>query len=483
LALFAFLAIANNVPTEEAGVIVLTDKNFDEVINSHNYTLVEFYAPWCGHCQKLAPEYAKAAQRLQKEGSSVKLAKLDATTEKEVATRFRVGGFPTLKFFTFGTPVEYKGGRTEQEIVNWIKKKTEPPLRQAKDLDYFEDQIRDFDVVVVFWGDESQPGFSTFEQVSKSGIEEAEFLWATDPEIKEKYRRDPAVQVTVYKRFDDFQVNYDDELQFEALKAWVVRNTFPIVIDFTGKTTDLIFGRDQIPKVLLFVEKSEKSEVAAKVFRKVAEKVFGQARFVQISFTDSTANKITEFVGVKQTDLPAIRLVATSEQGSKSKYKFEEDITFENIIKFLQDYNSKNLRSYLKSEDPPANNNGPVKTVVATTWKKIVLDPSKDVLVELYAPWCGHCKKLAPEYEKAAARLQADYPNVILAKMDATANEIDGVSANGYPTLKWYPAFKKHLPQDFASDIRSEEAIVNWVEKKASHKKNASDQKPISDDL
>ena len=81
-------------------VVVLTGQNFDDlVLGSKDVWLVEFYAPWCGHCQKLEPEWNEAATKLK---GQAKLGKVDATVETALASRFNVRGYPTIKVFDYG---------------------------------------------------------------------------------------------------------------------------------------------------------------------------------------------------------------------------------------------------------------------------------------------------------------------------------------------------------------------------------------------
>merc|ERR1719347_360045 len=77
---------------------------------------------------------------------------------------------------------------------------------------------------------------------------------------------------------------------------------------------------------------------------------------------------------------------------------------------------------------------------------EMVFQEKKDVLLEVYAPWCGHCKKLEPEYEKLAKKVTKDIDDyVVIAKMDGTANDspTDDIDWSGFPTLKYIKAGSK----------------------------------------
>ena len=58
-----------------------------------------FYAPWCGHCKRMKPEYAKAALSMKEKGVSGKLAAVDTTVHRALGQRFEIRGYPTILYF------------------------------------------------------------------------------------------------------------------------------------------------------------------------------------------------------------------------------------------------------------------------------------------------------------------------------------------------------------------------------------------------
>ena len=102
-------------------VVTLTAENFESlVLDSTEHWMVEFYAPWCGHCKNLAPEWEEAAQKLS---GSVKLGAVDATVHESLAQKYGIKGFPTIKVFTAGKKsnkvVDYEGARDSPAIVEY----------------------------------------------------------------------------------------------------------------------------------------------------------------------------------------------------------------------------------------------------------------------------------------------------------------------------------------------------------------------------
>ncbi|RFU81970.1 disulfide-isomerase erp38 [Trichoderma arundinaceum] len=118
-------ALAGSVAAKSA-VIDLIPSNFDKLVFSGKPTLVEFFAPWCGHCKNLAPVYEELAVSFEHAKDKVQIAKVDADSERDLGKRFGIQGFPTLKFFDGKSkePQEYKSGRDIDSLTKFITEKT-----------------------------------------------------------------------------------------------------------------------------------------------------------------------------------------------------------------------------------------------------------------------------------------------------------------------------------------------------------------------
>jgi len=460
---FAFaIAFAAAEFQAEDGVLVLGDDTLDEALKAYEFVLVEFYAPWCGHCKRLTPEYAKAAQQLKDAGSSVALAKVDATEEKEVASRFGVRGYPTLKWFVNGKDTEYNGGRTAAEIVQWINKKTGPSYKTISSAEELEALKSSSEVVVVGFASADSAEFNAVELAARMS-EEIEYAIVSSADVATA-AGEAFPSVVLFKKFDEGKVVFSGAFEAAAINSFAASNSVPLVSTFSQQSASKIFGSGIETHFLYFNDASAAShEAAMAALGKVAAEFRGKTLFV---FVPASEERVMSYFDFSASDLPKAILVSLG-SGDMKKFAFDKEITAENIHAHVSAFHAGELKPTLKSEEAPADNSGPVTIIVGTNFNDIVLDSTKDVLIEFYAPWCGHCKSLAPTYEELGAAF-ANTESIVIAKVDATANDIDhpAVHVQGFPTILFFPANNKNEPQTYEGG-RDLESLVAYVKEHA----------------
>ena len=369
--------------TEEEDVLVLTTDNFDEAVAEFKFLLVEFYAPWCGHCKSLAPQYAQAAATLKEEGGDIRLGKVDATVETKLAEKYEVRGYPTIKFFKNGAgPLEFQGGRQAAEIVNWLKKKTGPAATTVDSVDTLKSMAEKDDVLVVgFFKDQDSDAAKAFLEVA--GVtDDLPFAITSTDEVFAEYKVEKE-GVVLLKKFDEGRNDLFDGLTSEAIKAFISSNSMPTVIEFTQESAQKIFGGEVKNHLLLFISKGDdKFDSVLEQYKGAATPFKGKVLFIYINIDDDDNQRILEFFGMKAADCPSYRYINLGED--MTKYKPESDeLTTDAISAFVQGVLDGKQKPHLMSEDVPEDwDKNPVKVLVGKNFNEVARDESKDVLVE-----------------------------------------------------------------------------------------------------
>lgn len=472
--IFVLLCLA--VASEEA-VLSLEASSFDQALSDNEHIMVEFYAPWCGHCKQLAPEYEKAAKVLKDAG--IALAKVDCTSDENrpICTQYEVRGFPTMKWFTSGSPAAYEGARTSSAIVDFAKKRSGPPSVALDSSSVSEFVGRDLYVFGLFSSEES-PEFVDFLEFAKKNRDDYTFGHSFDSEFAASISEglnSPAYVLGA--SFLEVPITFEGTFNDESFTAFLKAESFPLVAEISGENFMKFVDR-KLPLVWLFVPSSEieadSNAPTINAAKEVAADFKGKTSIVYLDGEKYEKHK--EQMG-HTGPLPAI-MIEDLQSNKKFIFDVTQDVSPESIRSFIQAFIEGSLEAFLKSEEIPASNDEPVTVIVGKSFESIVLDSSKDVFVEYYAPWCGHCKQLAPIYTELGEAFQ-DEENVIIAKVDVTANDVPE-DIKGFPTLIFYPAGStESIKYEGARDLASMESFVRQNKKSVS----TADGTSVKDEL
>jgi protein disulfide isomerase family A protein 3 len=253
----------------------------------------------------------------------------------------------------------------------------------------------------------------------------------------------------------------------KALHGLVGHRTMSNVAQFKGPLVVVNYDVDYIRDV-------KGSNYVRNRVIKVAQKL--KAEGLNVNFAISNGDEFKQELGEFGVDYTPGEKVVIGRGVNGEKYISAGGDIVATLEQFARDFVAGKLEQHLKSEPIPEPNDEAVVTVVAKNFNEVVNDESKDVLIEFYAPWCGHCNTLAPVYEEVAQKLKKEN-SVVLAKMDATANDVpSGYDVKGFPTLYYAPKGDKQNPLKYESG-RDVDSFVKFLAEKSTDGLSGYDKK------
>jgi len=392
---------------EAPTALELTEANFkDEVKTGPHFVM--FFAPWCGHCKRLAPVWEQLAVKYNtQEAPEVRIGRVDCTQQTALCSAQDVTGYPTLKFFKDGFEkedgVKYRGNRDAAALEKFIAEKlgNEVPEEAGKAPESAEATVNEGLTVL------SVASFKT----------------------------------TVGKG--------DTFVKFYA--PWC------------GHCIKLAPTWDQL----------------AKVFEKDDE--------VKIAKIDCTEHQSV----CQENDVKGYPTLAYFRNGRKIEtYKgaralgeLKDFVVTQRELAAAGEANEEGKVPTAADDKPAAAPASAVVKADKNNFDEVVKEGL--VFVKFFAPWCGHCKRMAPTWEELAQHYK-DVDSVTIAHVDCTAGDnenrelCDGQGVNGFPTLL---IFKDGKKVEEYNDKRNLDAFKSFVEKHSKEEDEKKEEAVAKDEL
>eukprot|EP00388_Colpodella_angusta_P036806 GDKK01039875.1.p1 GENE.GDKK01039875.1~~GDKK01039875.1.p1 ORF type:complete len:576 (+),score=128.11 GDKK01039875.1:123-1730(+) len=474
--------------------------------------VVMYYAPWCSWSKRLLPLFEEASRVLD---GKVIFAKVDCVANPGIRDSEHVREYPTVKFHVDEQVMLYDGAHdSANRIVKWVTAHvdTDRHIATTEELDKFLGP-RDIHAVAFFPNEKSIQIKGAYDRVSRhfddilfgetSQVDVIKHLLTRHPPLvklleskalsgKAWENRCLMFVVTNHPDVDDrygllvteseaFEVtneaeSEDDpriEAEINRMHSFILGMRTPSILTFSQTTTDKVFS-DPRPLVILFDNTplpTLQTSIMYKAFKASAQQNKEKFMFLFSGTQNPYQKRLADLGAIEEGDLPAIRLLTLNPDGhahfypalkykgptKESLHSFVDEKSGVALIDvFLGDFSKGIVKPYLKSEPIPTYANNAVVDVVGLTFDKIVKEDDKDVFVVLYAPWCGHCKRMEQPLTQLAEHLSG-VDSLTIARMDATRNEAQDISVQAFPTIKFFKG--RRFDSDPAKNFTASQAL------------------------
>ncbi|CAD8123194.1 unnamed protein product [Paramecium sonneborni] len=429
------------------GVLQLTRKNFQQAINENPRLLVKFYIEECKYCGQMKPVFIKLAEMLKEYGFV--LGEVNAQEHKVLAAKNNAKSYPTLKLFKDGVSQDFPNSSDSVQLLfefalqNAYNQFTN--LQTQEEIDLFIKRSN-FAILKYVNNDDDLQLLAKDDLGIKYGI-------VVNPELQKAH---PSKYTLYHKELPQL-LNYDGE--FNGLQEWISTNGYLDIFSFTEQEF-LKAAKDKINLVgVIGVKNSPLSET----LNKLAEQYKNKIRFVLIDPNQELPQKRLQYLIKKKSLLKNVIYFYNYNTQKTKTAQFEEESLetneqiFQNLITELI-----NGKETIKSEfEKYFQGDGDVQVLTSENFNEQVYENPNHVFVKFYAPWCGHCKQLAPIYEELAQELGRQ--DIVIAEVDYTVHRIQGIDIQGYPTLIFFKSEGNQKKQIMFDGARSVDGMKHFL--------------------
>jgi len=393
--------------------------------------LIYFYEEFSTPCKAFLPEYEEAAKNLIQAKSVVKLAKMECHDEFTFCREKGVTSFPTIYLHRGAKPpVEYRGPRTAEDLQAWI----------LKVVDFRYDTINDEETLFKH--------FSTAILIKESSdiVNEA-YKDLIDDVIVAKPGKSLSTSdaITILTQSGK-KIGLNNKVPVKSLISYVTdlhTTKKNAVSNFNGPHINRLRGDKDIDLVLFFRTKSfSPSAAATKAFDEANEKVtMSGLLFAYVNVVgDIFGRTVAGYFGVTEDSAPTVGII--SKKGKViTKYLIPNEITSSNIVDFVHSFaKGEAKRYYMSAEVPKQQPNTFVREIVGSNYQQLIKgNPTVNKLVLFYYPWCEPCTEYNAAWISLAYRTR-EHEDILIAQVDISQNDIEGVEATEYPLVLFYPS-------------------------------------------
>ena len=467
---------------KRGNLLVLSDLTFEEALKEHQYFFISAYAEWCSTCQRIEGELHKVANYFEKNSDSpdIVFGIIYGTYNVGFMEKYNIPGYPSLILFSGEMKIkDYYENLNSESIIPWIRKIIYPTIQPINDQLTFNYLIKNTDnsKLIAYYGNDKK----TMEVLEQSALSHNKYTFCQvlNKDLNKIYNVNND-DIVLYKQYDELNHTIKIPINFEKIEKFIDKYSHRLLKNFNIQN-----GRKRFSKkinLLLFISKNSnmmKEKELDNEREKICKEIRDKIQCVKTIYNKREIERLQKSIsqvknepqgnpyqpnyqtGNNDEEKQKIQFILDLYDSLKIKDNNETEIFLidlrdkisfafniidkRKIVDFVNKWYENKLINTPNITLPTSIKNNVISTNV-NKFDRDVINNNFDVIVKFFAPWCGHCKKLAPIYQKLANFYSDKNKRLKFVEIDATVNEIPGIIIEGYPTIYLYKRNDKSHP-------------------------------------